>query len=167
MCYAFGLGTYLDVQPLDAEVQNLYGYFSYDWWYGRRVYNWPHLRRGDCSNGKYLVHIERGGNYRIGLRRWPRESGLGICEAVKRFVPTDSYMAFDKKHAPFPPGRGLEVVKAKIRFGDEEKSITVTPNSKEVVLNFYLPQGRTTLQTWFIDKEGKEFGANYVYILRR
>ena len=25
LCYAFGLGTYLDVQPFDADLQNLYG----------------------------------------------------------------------------------------------------------------------------------------------
>ena len=28
LCYAFGLGTYLDVQPSDADLQNLYGYFA-------------------------------------------------------------------------------------------------------------------------------------------
>jgi hypothetical protein len=76
-------------------------------------------------------------------------------------------MAFDKKHAPFPPGKGIDVVRAKIRFGNQEKRVPVMPESQEVVLNFYVPQGETILQTWFIDKEGKEFGANYVYILRK
>lgn len=160
--------SHLDLEPFRLGVTNDEDMLTaYDWWYGRRVYNWPHLRRGDRSNGRYLVRIERGGNYRISLRRWPRESGLGICDAVERYVPTDSYMAFDKKHAPFPPGKGFDVMEAKIRFGNQEKRIPVTPDSQEVVLNFYVPQGETTLQTWFIDKEGKEFGANYVYILRK
>jgi arylsulfatase A-like enzyme len=159
---------HLDLEPFRLGVTDDEDMLTaYDWWYGRRVYNWPHLRRGDRSNGRYLVCIERGGNYRISLRRWPRESGLGICDAVERYVPTDSYMAFDKKHAPFPPGKGFDVVEAKIRFGNQEKRVPVTPDSQEVVLNFYVPQGETTLQTWFIDKEGKEFGANYVYILRK
>jgi hypothetical protein len=159
---------HLDLEPYRLGVTDDEDMLTaYDWWYGRRVYNWPHLRRGDRSNGRYFVSIERGGNYRISLRRWPRESGLMICDAVERYVPTDSYMAFDKKHAPFPPGKGVDVVEAKIRFGNQEQRIPVTPDSQEVVLNFYVPQGKTTLQTWFIDKEGKEFGANYVYILRK
>ncbi len=139
---------------------------AYDWWYGRRVYNWPHLRRGDTSNGKYLVLVDQAGKYRISLRRWPRESGAGIGIGVPRHVPPDAYMAFEQTLAPFPPGQALDIVQARVRFGDQEKATPVRPDDQEVAFTFDLPQGRTELQTWFRTRIGQELGAYYVYVRR-
>jgi hypothetical protein len=38
--------------------------------------------------------------------------------------------------------------------------------SQEVCFQFQLPAGPTDLQTSFLDAEGREFGAYYVYITR-
>jgi arylsulfatase len=139
---------------------------AYDWWYGRRVYNWPHLRRGDTSNGRYEVLIDRAGRYEVALRRWPRESGLGIRDAVERFVPKDAWMAYDDALAPFPPGPAYEIVGAKVRLGDQTLSCNVQPTDREALLQFDLQAGPADLQTWFRTKDGSDFGASYVYIRR-
>jgi arylsulfatase A-like enzyme len=143
---------------------------AYDW-EGRVVSNWPHLRRGDRGQGKYPMVIDQPGRYRVALRRWPKESGTGIRDAVPRHVPPDDYMAFDDDHKsphvpPFPPGKALDIVSARVRFGTKEQSLPVPADAQEVVFTFDLPRGDTELQTWFALRDGQEFGAYYVYIQR-
>jgi hypothetical protein len=139
---------------------------AYDWWYGRRVYNWPHLRRGETSTGRYEVRIDQPGRYQISLRRWPRESGAGICESVPRYVPFDDYMAFEEEWEAFPPGRAFDVVTARVRIGEREQTRSVSSDDDEVPLIFELHEGETQLQTWFHTRDGRAFGAPYVYIRR-
>jgi arylsulfatase A-like enzyme len=143
---------------------------AYDW-EGRTVANWPHLRRGDRGQGRYAVTIDQPGRYRISLRRWPRESGAGIRAAVPRHVPPDAFMAFDDDHRsphvpPFPPGQALDIVGAKVRFGNHEQSLPVRSDDQEVTFTFELPAGDTDFQTWFRLGDGTEFGAYYAYIRR-
>lgn len=133
---------------------------AYDWWYGQRVYNWWHLRRGDKSMGRYKILVDKSGEYHLTLRRWPRESGAGIREGVPRYVPFDNFRAFDT----FPPGEAINVAQARVRIGNQEKSIQVSDEDQEVTFTFQLPKGKTDLQTWFITEEGEEFGAYYVYV---
>lgn len=139
---------------------------AYDWWDGARVYNWPHLRRGDRSNGRYSVQIEKEGNYQFSLRRWPRESGAGICQSVPRHIPVDDFTAFDEKLAPFPPGKAFDIVQATVKVGEQQRSVSVQATDQEARINLQLPSGTSTLQTWFKTKQGEQFGAFYVYIQR-
>lgn len=143
---------------------------AYDW-EGRTVANWPHLRRGDMGQGKYAVIIDQAGRYHVALRRWPKESGAGIRDAVPRHVPADEYMAFDDDHPsphvpPFPPGKALDITGARVRFGDQEQTLPVRADDREVVFTFDLARGNTELQTWFATADGREFGGYYVYIQR-
>ncbi len=137
---------------------------AYDWWHGPRVYNWPHLRRGERSTGRYLLRIEKAGEYEVELRRWPREAGARIRAAVPRYVPFDRFMAFEDDIAPFPPGKALPVVEARVRFGDQEQSKPVDERSLGVTFRFQLGEGSVDLQTWFRLESSEEFGAYYVYI---
>ena len=73
---------------------------------------------------------------------------------------------YDDQNAPFPPGPAYDIVKARVRIGDQEKSVPVSAEAQEASLSFTLAAGPTTLQTWFTTREGKEFGAHYVYIRR-
>lgn len=139
---------------------------AYDWWYGPRVYNWPHLRRGERGYGRYEVVVERPGHYQIRLRRWPRESGHGIREAVPRHVAADPFMAGDEDIEPFPPGRALDIVSAGVRFGAEEQSKPVASDAQDVRFEVSLESGPTDFETWFVDGAGERFGAYYAYIER-
>ncbi len=137
---------------------------AYDWWYGDRVYNWPHLRRGDRSNGRYEVVVEDSGEYTFRLRRWPAEADAGIRKGVPQFIPFDSFMSDDPKIDNFPEGKALDIRNARVRIGGQEQEKTVGDEDKEVSFTFRLPEGPTDLQTWFVTADGEEFGAYYVYV---
>jgi arylsulfatase A-like enzyme len=139
---------------------------AYDWWHGRRVPNWPHLRRGDTSNGRFELTVDIPGTYRVALRRWPRESGAGIRDSVPAYVPFDSYMSGDPLLDNFPSGKAYDVRRARIRFGEFEEAKLVEGNEQEVTFTFHVPSGEADLQTWFATADGEEFGAHYVYIQR-
>jgi hypothetical protein len=131
---------------------------AYDWYQGRRVFNWPHLRRGDRSNGLYRVVFVEDGTYSVALRRWPRESGAGVCEGVPAFTPFDPFLG------DLEEGVAFDIRSAKIQVGDEVYEKPVNAADKEVRFEIEIEKGETTLQTWFIDADNVEFGAYYVYI---
>ena len=156
-----GLG--LEPYPVGMEPQML---TSYDWWHGPRVYNWPHLRRGDRGHGRFEVRVERPGRYRVALRRWPRESGLGIRSPADRHVADDPYMAGDPRIEAFPPGRALDILEAGTRFGTVERRMAVEDGAQEIEFEFVLEAGLTEFETWFVDRDGERFGAYYAYVER-
>ncbi len=131
---------------------------AYDWYDGPRVFNWPHLRRGEKGNGKYRIVFQEAGNYTITLRHWPKESGLGIRASAPAFVPFDDFLG------ELPTGKALDITRAKVKIGDQLQFQEVAANTQEVVFTFDIPAAETHLQTWFIEPNGKEFGAYYVYI---
>lgn len=131
---------------------------AYDWYDGPRIYNWPHLRRGDRSNGKYRMVFQQSGKYNISLRRWPREANAGITDAVPAFMPFDDFLG------ELPAGKALNIVKARIKVGEEIKEKSIKDGDKEINFQFEIKNGETHIQTWFIDKNGEEFGAYYMYI---
>jgi arylsulfatase A-like enzyme len=159
-----GVKDELELEPYRIGAEPETKLTAYDWYYGRPVFNWPHLRKGDRSNGKYTIVMDRAGRYRVTLRRWPRESNLAIRSAVERFVPTDSFMAYDDDMAPFPPGPGLDIVSVRVKFGNVVQRLDVESDAEEVSMEFDVDATADELQTWFITADGEEFGANYVYI---
>jgi len=161
-----GIQPHLDLEPYRIPANKEVKLTAYDWWYGQRVWNWPHLRRGDTSNGRHEVVVDEPGTYEVALRRWPRESGYGIREGVPRYVPFDDYMAYDEDLAPFPPGEGFDIRRARVQFGGQEQSVSVTNGDKEATIIVELPAGKMDLQTWFTTADGKSSGAHYVYIRR-
>jgi arylsulfatase A-like enzyme len=133
---------------------------AYDWWYGRRVFNWPHLRAGDRSNGRYEVRVERAGRYSFEIRRWPRAADALIRGSVPAYTPVDSFLG------EWPEGKAYDIRQIKIRFGEQEQTRPVGPEDKSVLFTLDLSEGEADLQTWFTDSAGASFGAFYIYINR-
>ncbi len=133
---------------------------AYDWYDGPRVFNWPHLRAGDKSNGKYRVVFEKAGTYSLALRRWPREAQVPIAAGVPAFMPFDSFLG------PLPEGVALDIRQARIRIGAQTQEKEIGKDDLEVRFTFEVKKGETSLQTWFIDEQEEEFGAYYIYINR-
>lgn len=131
---------------------------AYDWYAGPRVYNWPHLRAGDQSQGKYLLEVTQPGRYRVALRRWPRESGAGLRDSVPSFTPQDDFLD------PLATGIALDIVGVKVELGGDIQQLAVHEGLEEAVFEFELPAGLTHLQCWFELADGAEMGAYYVYI---
>lgn len=133
---------------------------AYDWYWGKRVFNWPHLRAGDTGNGKYKIIFEAAGTYRITLMRWPEEAKAGIREGVPAFTP------FDPLLGDLEEGKALDIRQAKIMLGDQQAIKPVGEDAVAVTFEMDVRKGDTFLQTWFIDSKGTEFGAYYVYLKR-
>jgi arylsulfatase A-like enzyme len=131
---------------------------AYDWYWGKRVFNWPHLRAGDTGNGKYRIVFEDAGSYSISLRRWPKEAEAAIVSGVPAFTP------FDPLLGDLEEGKALAIKESRVRIGDKIMTKKVDKNDLEVTFTFEADKGETFLQTRFIDSAGAEFGAYYVYI---
>ncbi len=138
---------------------------SYDWYDGPRVYNFPHIRRGDKGYGKYRIIFNKEGKYQLSLRRWPKEADMEITGSVPAYKTYDPFIGNDSDYGGnLEKGKVLDIIKARIEIGSLIKEIQVNPEDKESIFNIYIPNGETQLKTWFIDKNGDEFGAYYTYI---
>ena len=122
-------------------------------------WNQPHVRGGMVSNGEWSVEVVREGEYTISLYRWAPESGLNLHEAAPGGGPIPGAN-------PYPAGRVLLPVNARVRIGGVEKTKKVQGDRKAVTFNVRLKKGKTDLKTWLINPDGSSFGAYYVVVKR-
>ncbi len=116
------------------------------------------VRRGLERNGMWHVEAERPGRYAFALRRWPQEVTIPMTKAAPPHQGED---------CRFGPGKGLPIATARLRVGEHDLSKAVGPEDRAAVFTVTLPKGRTAVETWFYDKDGKELcGAYYVYVER-
>tara|TARA_R110002049_G_scaffold27321_2_gene94080 strand:- start:187974 stop:189803 length:1830 start_codon:yes stop_codon:yes gene_type:complete len=117
------------------------------------------VRRGDKKNGVWHLIVDQPGEYEIELRRWPRESKIGISEGVELTQATDGV---------FAAGPAMPISKARLRIGEQEIETTMIDEGQSFKFVLTLPAGPTEMQTWFYSKDGQELaGAYYAYVVRR
>jgi len=118
----------------------------------------PGGRPMPVMNAPWNVEIARAGTYRISLRRWPREANTAIT------APLPEYRGVE---GSFPPGKALPAASARLKVADVDLREPVAAGDKAVTFTAPLPAGKTTLQTWFYDADGKGLcGAFYVEVER-
>ncbi|MBD3674746.1 MAG: arylsulfatase [Planctomycetaceae bacterium] len=116
------------------------------------------IRRGDLKNGVWHLNVAQSGTYTFELRRWPRESKTKLAAPVPAIKVTDG---------EYPAGKALPIARGKLKIGDRELSAEPEANGQSIRFTANLTQGDTTLQTWFLDENGREVcGAYYVYVKR-
>ena len=118
------------------------------------------IRRGVRSNGAWHLTVAEAGEYEFELRRWPRESGLRLTDAIDRTEVTDGvYVA----------GNALPIAAARLRIEDQFDD-TATPDDAGESVRFVarLTPGDIELQSWMLDEEGQALcGAYYIHVRRR
>jgi arylsulfatase A-like enzyme len=135
-----------------------------------RLFDWFHVeglgnvtgqntvRMGAAINGPWRIDAAHAGRYRIALRRWPVEAATALgagLPAKNGFEDT------------FPEGKALPTAGARLKVGSFDKTMTVSPSELEAAFDVELESGPATVQTWFLDSDGKELcGAYYVYVKR-
>ena len=126
---------------------------------GEVAYSQRHIRSGMPIDGWAVIDVEVPGAYRITLRRWPRESNLGIrAEApVHPMHPSTHRM---KKI----PCRVVNAVEARLQVGHFDKTVAVKEADKEIAFEVDLPPGEQRIQTWFTMEDGEQSAAYYTYI---
>ena len=108
------------------------------------------VKKGTKRNSYWLLDVRRTGKYRFELRRWPRESGIGLSGAPQDGIP-------------------YEVRRARIFIGTEEGTVhqltEVPHDATDVQFEAELKEGRAALHTWLLDAGNEPlFGAYYVYV---
>jgi arylsulfatase A-like enzyme len=117
------------------------------------------VRSGVRRNGAWNLFVDRGGEYEIELRRWPREAEVPIAAGI----PARPH-AFGK----FAAGVALPIARARLAIGGAERTRTMQASDVAVIERVQLERGPTRLQTWFSDADGKDIcGAYYVYVTRK
>jgi arylsulfatase A-like enzyme len=125
---------------------------------GKMPWGQAHVVAGMLVNGYWNLFVDRAGEYKISLRRWPRESGLAINENSDAKPP--EWPGYLKKAKP------LVATKARIRIQDMEKTLPIKEGTEEVTFTVDLKAGSSRLETWFLDDQGNSRGAFYVHIER-
>ena len=109
-------------------------------------------------NGPWNVEVERDGQYEISLRRWPEEADAALTAGLPSYKGVDG---------SYPEGKAIAISRARLKVGGVDVSRSVSKSDKAAVFTVGLAAGKTQLQTWFYDTQGKELcGAFYVSVRR-
>jgi hypothetical protein len=120
------------------------------------------VARGGSATGIWTVDVAQAGRYRFRLRRWPEELDLSIesdlsPEAVKDLII----------YREGNTSTSIQPVSARIGLFGSGWTRAVSSREKEAWFEVDIEQvGRTLLEAWFVDADGNELGAYYVYIER-
>lgn len=127
-------------------------------WYDVFLDQARQVRIGEPKNGAWYVDVARAGEYEISLRRYPVEADLPLTAAAPPFKGKDGEL---------PGGKPLPIEGARVQVGSLTVNMSAAPGATAVNCKATLPAGPTRLQTWFLDRQGKEIsGAYYVYVRR-
>ncbi len=148
---------------LDMSKQDEYRLSAQNWHGDYIPYNQHHVRAGVRANGYWVVDVVQPGSYEIELRRWPIEVDAPMDAAVDLgpFSPDKhdvgrSLITADTKV--------LRFVKARLRVGGYDQTLSMDPQQTHVALNVYLDKGEQKIQSWLETETGETWGAYYVYV---
>lgn len=89
--------------------------------------------------GTWHIIVEQDGEYEFELRRWARESGIALNAPLN-----------EKTRRSARP-----IAKARLKIGDFDKTIATPDGSTAATFVVPVKAGRATLETWFLDNNGK------------
>lgn len=110
------------------------------------------------ANGRWKIEFVEEGNYKISLRRFPRESGLAInatFPAVQEEFQTEMTL---------PASTKTNFKKAYLYVADFSKEKAIKQGDEEVVFEMKLPKGKFDLEASLFDDEDRIFPVYYLYI---
>ncbi len=126
---------------------------------GDVAWNQGHILSAQKSTGRWAVEVDRPGDYRFSLRRWPEELDLSI-DAGLSDEEAASIAPFQRDQRP---ARSVCPRSARLMLFGEEESLKVDPSRKEIVFDRKVDRpGTTELEAWFTDEVGDDCGAYYV-----
>jgi arylsulfatase A-like enzyme len=127
---------------------------------GDVAWHQTHIVLAQKSTGCWTVDVERTGRYTFSLRRWPEELDLPIDGAVSPEDAASHIYAGENGTC-----NTINPVRARVKLFDQEMNMPVTSGMEEVTFTINLDRtGITQLDAWFIDENGEECGAYYVYV---
>jgi len=122
------------------------------------AWNQAQVRSAAECNGYWEIDVAKPGSYRFELRRWPKEEDRPIVEGIP-----GELLNYGQIKNGYGGGKAVPVKTAKLRVGGIEQESLVSADDKGVIFTADLNAGETQLQSWFIDDQGNDIGAYYVY----
>lgn len=108
--------------------------------------------------GTWKIEVVADGDYKISLRRFPRESGLAInatFAAQEKDVQLGQTM---------PASTKSDFTKAYLYLANLEEAASITNGQEEVTFTSTITAGKYDMEAQLIDASGTVFPAYYVYI---
>ena len=119
--------------------------------------------RGDQKSGYWLLNVATAGEYKIELRRWPKETRGTINGTLPNgdgeALPITQAMLYVSGHNHLDIGE-------KKAYKFEGLTKRVTKNDQEATFTINLKKGPCALHTWFKGENNTMLSAYYVYIDR-
>ncbi|WDQ15891.1 arylsulfatase [Rhodopirellula sp. P2] len=116
------------------------------------------IRRGVQKNGAWHLIVDQPGTYEFALRRWPKESGLKLDQAIPAKQVTDG---------TFPAGVSLPIEAARLKIGEFDQISPADSSGEAITFRTQLEAGPIEMQTWMLDSHEQSIcGAYYVDVQR-
>lgn len=121
------------------------------------------IRKGNVGSGYWSIDVISEGDYEISLRRYPIEADLLINTTVEKVTTSDlPGLQFD-----IPEGKNFNYKEATIDFDNSIKEkVKISSSDKSSDFKVYLKEGKSKFSASFIDADGMENVAYYVYITK-
>jgi hypothetical protein len=130
---------------------------------GDVAWNQAHIKSAQRSTGRWAVNVEEDGQYTFELQRWPKEIATAINETL---APEHQEICPFNKEMSEGEGETIDPERARLSIGGMDAVSNVEPGAERVTFEANLTAGVTELEAWFIDPDGEERGAYYVYVTR-
>lgn len=110
------------------------------------------------ASGIWKIEFVEDGEYTISLRRFPRESRLGINVVFPAAEETI------EKNSPMPASVKNDFEMASLYVANIEGNVKIQPGQEEVTFKGKIPAGKYDMEAQLIDKDGRVHPAYYIYI---
>jgi hypothetical protein len=136
---------------------------SHDMLTGALGYGWHQYGAANAiqASGTWKIQVVETGNYVVSLRRFPRESGLGI---------NAEFQAAEKPRrleTAMPASRKAGFKEAFLYIADFSKTVAIEEGADEVRFEMKLTAGKYNMEARLLDAEKKVHPAYFVYIEKK
>jgi arylsulfatase A-like enzyme len=150
----FKLGNELE-NPITLTAHDVHGIE------GGQPWSQIQIREGKTGEGYWSVEVLKDGEYEVSLRRYPIEANLPINAGIEGI----SDEQLPGLELDIPEGKPMYYTSASVNFGEEVKEQTnVSDTDLSAVFKVHLKPGKTKFSASFLNEQGEENIAYYVYI---
>tara|TARA_B100000989_G_scaffold214725_1_gene163285 strand:- start:1999 stop:3798 length:1800 start_codon:yes stop_codon:yes gene_type:complete len=108
--------------------------------------------------GKFYVNFKKSGQYKLTLRRWPKESGLNLRDSINDYIPAAKN--WDQQLY----GKSMRISSAFIKIGDKEYKLNKSDELNNYYIKTNISSGKTSIEPGFILENGENSIAFYTDI---
>lgn len=136
---------------------------------GNCPWNQAAVANGAAAFGRWPVRFAEAGNYRIEVRRWPRELEAPIAGVPTFTKETDARLEGRPVGGTLYGGkpRALPVSRVELKIADQLKTADVSDAETVKVFTIVVNAGPADIETTLLDKSGKALCSAYYVTVRK